>query len=181
MANSSFKWCQISKVSQITGNFTGCSTTCSVQHQRKHQSSALLALHEGNPPVTCGSPYKGPVMWIVFPWCHDVKEKADWRSPISPLLANSAGNQGKLEWTDQQVAPLCGKWVSAHWHWFVEHNKLMCKTHSWLLSNCFGYGGIDGIKQVVNREITPRILNTQETIIDNAVWSTRYVKDNEFD
>ena len=33
-----------------------CSTVCSRAHQRKHQSSALLALCEGNPPVTGGFP-----------------------------------------------------------------------------------------------------------------------------
>ena len=30
---------------------------------KNHQSSVLLALCEGNPPVTVGSPHKGQVMW----------------------------------------------------------------------------------------------------------------------
>ena len=41
--------------SQTTGNVTACSTVCSVQHRRKHQSCALLALC-GESPVTGGFP-----------------------------------------------------------------------------------------------------------------------------
>ena len=38
--------------SQITSIWTDCSAVCSGVYQRKHQSSALLALCEGNSPIT---------------------------------------------------------------------------------------------------------------------------------
>ena len=38
--------------SKITGNSTGCSTTCSIKQHIQHQSIPLLAICEGNPPVT---------------------------------------------------------------------------------------------------------------------------------
>ena len=46
--------------SQGTGVSIVCLTVCSGVDQRKHQSSALLALCEGNSPVTGGFPHKGP-------------------------------------------------------------------------------------------------------------------------
>ena len=42
--------------SQITSVSIVCSTICSGADQRKHESSALLALCEGNPPVSGGFP-----------------------------------------------------------------------------------------------------------------------------
>ena len=42
--------------SQITSASIVCSTVCSVADQRKHQSSASLALCQGNPPVAGGFP-----------------------------------------------------------------------------------------------------------------------------
>ena len=38
--------------SQISSILTNCLTACSCKHQRRHQSSTLLALIGGNPPVT---------------------------------------------------------------------------------------------------------------------------------
>ena len=43
-------------VTQIIANLTVCSTACWGKQQRNHQSSALLDLCEGNPPVTGGFP-----------------------------------------------------------------------------------------------------------------------------
>ena len=43
-------------MSYITINLTVCSTVCFSQQQRKHQNCPLLALCEGNPPVTGGFP-----------------------------------------------------------------------------------------------------------------------------
>ena len=43
-------------VSEITGNLNVCSTACVACQKKKHQSSAFLALCEGNPPVTGGFP-----------------------------------------------------------------------------------------------------------------------------
>ena len=75
------KWHHMSVMtSQITGKSIVCSNNCSVQHYRKRQSSILLALCEGNPPLDSpGNPLvewwipliKGPVMQKTFPW-HDV-------------------------------------------------------------------------------------------------------------
>ena len=48
-----------------------CSTVCSGQQQRKHQSYAMLALFKGNMLVTGGSPRKGPTKLTVFP-CYDI-------------------------------------------------------------------------------------------------------------
>ena len=48
---------------KITGNSTVCSTACSRNQQGWNKSFALLALCEGNLPVTGGFPHKGPVMW----------------------------------------------------------------------------------------------------------------------
>ena len=47
------------------------SSTCWRWQQRKHRRPVLLALCEGNRPVTCRSLQKGAVMWKVFP-CRDV-------------------------------------------------------------------------------------------------------------
>ena len=57
-------------VSQITGNFAVCSSACLGQHERRHQSCALLALWE-NQWWLVDSLHKGPVMWRVLQ-CHDV-------------------------------------------------------------------------------------------------------------
>ena len=42
------------KASQMIGNLTVCSTACSGHNQVEHQSSALVALNEGNPPLIGG-------------------------------------------------------------------------------------------------------------------------------
>ena len=60
-------WCHIIVMaSQITGNWAVCSTECPGYQQRTYQSSALLALCEGNPLVLVDSPHKGPVIWNNF-------------------------------------------------------------------------------------------------------------------
>ena len=56
-------------VSQITGVLIVWLNHLSGADQRNHQSSELLALCEGNPPMTGGFPsHKGPVMWKMFPF-----------------------------------------------------------------------------------------------------------------
>ena len=58
--------------SDISGNSTICSPSCSGLQQRKHQSFASLALCEGNLPLTSGDlHHKGPVMQTAF-LCHEV-------------------------------------------------------------------------------------------------------------
>ena len=58
-------------VSQITGNLTVCPTLCSGYQQSKHQRSTLLALCEGNPPVTGGFPSQraSNAESVFMPWC----------------------------------------------------------------------------------------------------------------
>ena len=46
----------IAMVSKITGVYIVCSSVCAGADQSKHRRSALLALCEGNPPVTGGFP-----------------------------------------------------------------------------------------------------------------------------
>ena len=50
----------------ITDNSTVCSTICSGEHQRNHQKFRVTGLWDGNPPVTGGSPHKGPVIRKCF-------------------------------------------------------------------------------------------------------------------
>ena len=82
-------------VSQITGNSTVCLTACSEGQQRKHQSSILLAICEGNQPITMDSLHKAPVMQNVVP-CHYVimfiwnkwllDETVDWFVKLDALI-----------------------------------------------------------------------------------------------
>ena len=67
------QWCHLSiMASQITSNSTVCSTVCSGLHQRKHQSSLLLAVSEGKPLVTGGFPsQRASNMEKVFMLGHD--------------------------------------------------------------------------------------------------------------
>ena len=80
--------------SQITANLTVYSTVYAGFHQSKHQSSALLALCEGN--IVVDSPHKGPVMWFshVFP-CHDVIMDA---KEALQLACNSRGTRFTGKW-----------------------------------------------------------------------------------
>ena len=56
-------------VSQITGISIVCWTACSGTDQRNHQSLLLLALCEGNPPVTGGFPsQRASITENVFIW-----------------------------------------------------------------------------------------------------------------
>ena len=57
------------------GNFTVCSTVCSGVHQRKHQRSVILALYEGNQPVTNGfsSQRASNAENVSMSWCHHVQ------------------------------------------------------------------------------------------------------------
>ena len=55
-------WHKSAMASQITSMSTLFSTVCSSWYQRKYHSSPLLSLCEGNPPVTGGFLYKGPIM-----------------------------------------------------------------------------------------------------------------------
>ena len=51
------------------------SIACSSSQQRKHQSSSLLSLCEGNTPVTGGPPHKVPVIWNALQWvCYQVRK-----------------------------------------------------------------------------------------------------------
>ena len=54
--------------SQITGNTIVCSTVCSGADQRKHQSSAPLALVRRIHRWPVNSPHKGPVTRKIFPF-----------------------------------------------------------------------------------------------------------------
>ena len=54
--------------SQITGTSIVCSTSCSAADQRKHQRSASLAFVRRILWWPVDSPYKGPVMWKMFPY-----------------------------------------------------------------------------------------------------------------
>ena len=58
--------------SQITDKATVCSTGCSVYHQGKYKIFALLALCEGNPSVTIGSPSQraSDAEHVPISWCH---------------------------------------------------------------------------------------------------------------
>ena len=55
--NITLRWCHMNILaSEITSNLIVCSTACPSLQQRPHQSSASLALCEGNPLVTGGFP-----------------------------------------------------------------------------------------------------------------------------
>ena len=54
--------------SQITNVSIVCSTVCSGEDQRKHQSSASLAFVMGNHQWPVDSPHKGPVTRKMFPF-----------------------------------------------------------------------------------------------------------------
>ena len=56
---------------------------CSCWHQRKHQSSSLLALCEGNPQVTGGFPHKGPALRNTVP-CQGVI--MFWEVKVRPTI-----------------------------------------------------------------------------------------------
>ena len=77
--------------SQITGNWTVCSTFCSGAHQRKHQSSASMAFLcywpfvRGIHQSLLDSPHKWPVTQKMFPWHHHGVRDCHW-----PL--NDGGN-----------------------------------------------------------------------------------------
>ena len=66
------------KVSQIPSNSTICSTSHSCKQQRKHQSGALLALSDGNPPVTGGFPSQraSNSTRVSMPWHHQNAENS---------------------------------------------------------------------------------------------------------
>ena len=71
-------------LSQITGHSIVCLTAYVGHHQREHQSSALLALCEGNPTVTSGF-HKGLVTNKKFP-CHDVIMICDQKVHLNDSL-----------------------------------------------------------------------------------------------
>ena len=65
-------------VSQITGVLIVCSSVCSGADQRKHQSSASLALVRGIHRRPVDSPHKWPVTRKMFPfsWRHHERNKS---------------------------------------------------------------------------------------------------------
>ena len=66
---TSIQWRDISfTTSQTSSNWTVCSTDNSSKQQIKHQSSTLLTLCEGNPPVTLNSFRKGQSCGKKFPF-----------------------------------------------------------------------------------------------------------------
>ena len=71
-------------VSQVTSLTFVYSTVYSDADQRKHQSSASLALCVGNSPGPVNSPLKGPVMRKMFPF-DDVIMQQPWLCYGNPL------------------------------------------------------------------------------------------------
>ena len=60
---------------QITGVPIVCSTVCSGADQRKTSKLRVTGLCEGKPPMTGGSPHKGPVTRKLFPFDHVIMIK----------------------------------------------------------------------------------------------------------
>ena len=85
-------------VSQITSNSTDYSTACSCLPQRNHQNSTLLALCEGNPPVTGGFPSQraSNAETVSIPWCHVSPPIVPSLATLSPPFPYQPGTQTKL-------------------------------------------------------------------------------------
>ena len=77
--------------SQITSISTVWSVVCSGAHQRKHQTSALLAFVRGNHRRPVNSPHKGPVTRKMFPFDDVIMIQVDefdtkYSKPARPVI-----------------------------------------------------------------------------------------------
>ena len=99
---------------------TFCSAVCSGVHQRKHQSSALLALVKGIHRWPVDSPHKGPVTRI-----HTVfLETTDGNlciSNISEIACCPDCTKGYCEWVFKSAQQLstAKHWMSPHQHFLL--------------------------------------------------------------
>ena len=115
--------------SQITSHSTVCSTAHSSWQQRKHQSSALLAVCKGNPPVSRRFPSQraSNVKSISISCPHHASGLTS-AGKVEPLhWANSEYNTSKdlcslvilfcafLRFNTSQFYPYPS--TSSHWHW----------------------------------------------------------------
>ena len=109
------------RMTLMASQITGDSTVCSVLHQRKHQSTVLLALCEGKPPGTSGFPSlrdnntESVSMW----WRHHVsvlrtRSGVPWAGPSSSCssrwFSTSSWPSTSVRWTPVKVTMMCKYW-----------------------------------------------------------------------
>ena len=143
---------------QLTRKSTSCLTIFTDWHKMKHESSALLALCEGNPPVTDGfHKGQGPVMRIIisnslrhhkeviFPQqCRKVTNKTQI-SIFNGLLCNKPDKSLVTERTN--VLPISSIEVSfsniaylayhlaPNWFWFEVTDKMLIFIYIYIYIN----------------------------------------------